>query len=114
MPYSLTDFTLPRMPSCPKFEEETRMSTQAAGWYNDPYGRFQQRYWNGAAWTHDVATNGVQQVDPMGASTVIPIAIPPTAYTTPAGSPTRIRLGYPPADWKSWIVSASTLFLLCA
>ena len=89
MPYSLTDFTLPRMPGCTKFEEETRMSTQAAGWYSDPYGRFQQRYWNGAAWTHDVATNGVQQVDPMGASTVIPIAIPPTAYTTPAGSPTQ-------------------------
>ncbi len=65
------------------------MSTQAAGWYNDPYGRFQQRYWDGAAWTHDVATNGVQQVDPMGASTVIPIAIPPTAYTTPSGSPTQ-------------------------
>ena len=59
------------------------MSEQAAGWYNDPYGRFQQRYWNGAAWTEHVATNGVQQVDPMGASTVIPFAIPPTAYTTP-------------------------------
>ncbi len=62
------------------------MSTQNAGWYNDPYGRFQQRYWNGAAWTRDVATNGEQLVDPMGASTVIPIAIPPTAYTTPSGS----------------------------
>lgn len=59
------------------------MSEQAAGWYNDPYGRFQQRYWNGAAWTEHVATNGVQQVDPMGVSTVIPFAIPPTAYTTP-------------------------------
>ena len=59
------------------------MSEQAAGWYNDPYGRFQQRYWNGAAWSEHVATNGVQQVDPMGASTVIPFAIPPTAYTTP-------------------------------
>lgn len=59
------------------------MSEQAAGWYNDPYGRFQQRYWNGAAWTEHVATNGVQQIDPMGASTVIPFAIPPTASTTP-------------------------------
>lgn len=60
------------------------MTEQAAGWFNDPYGRFQQRYWNGSAWTEHVATNGVQQVDPMGASTVIPFAIPPTAYTTPA------------------------------
>ena len=46
------------------------MAEQAAGWYNDPYGRFQQRHWDGTAWTEHVATNGVQQVDPMGASTV--------------------------------------------
>ena len=59
------------------------MAEQAAGWYNDPYGRFQQRYWSGAAWTEHVITNGAQQIDPMGASTVIPFAIPPTAYTTP-------------------------------
>lgn len=62
------------------------MTEHAAGWYNDPYGRFQQRYWNGAAWTEHVSTNGVQQVDPMGASTVIPFAIPPTAYTTPGAT----------------------------
>lgn len=59
------------------------MTEHAAGWYNDPYGRFQQRHWDGAQWTDRVATNGVAQVDPMGASTVVPFAIPPTAYTTP-------------------------------
>jgi hypothetical protein len=59
------------------------MSEHAAGWYNDPYGRFQQRYWDGGQWTDQVATNGVAQQDPMGASTVVPFAIPATAYTTP-------------------------------
>ncbi|MEQ1699176.1 MAG: DUF2510 domain-containing protein [Ilumatobacteraceae bacterium] len=60
------------------------MAEQAAGWLNDPYGRYQQRYWDGAAWTAHVATNGVQQVDPMGNSPVIPIATPMTAFQAPA------------------------------
>ena len=60
------------------------MSKHAAGWFNDPYGRFQQRYWDGSDWTGDVATNGVQQADPMGASSVIPIVTPATAFEAPA------------------------------
>ena len=63
------------------------MAEQAAGWLSDPYGRFQQRYWDGTAWTGHVATNGVQQVDPMGNSSVIPFAIPATAFETPATPP---------------------------
>lgn len=59
------------------------MAEHAAGWLNDPYGRYQQRYWDGAAWTAHVATNGVQQVDPMGNSPVIPFVTPPTAYEAP-------------------------------
>ena len=61
------------------------MAEQAAGWYNDPHGRFQQRHWDGTAWTEHVATNGVQQVDPMGASTVVPFATPASAFRSPAG-----------------------------
>ncbi len=56
----------------------------SAGWMNDPYGRFQQRYFDGTAWTADVATEGVQQVDPLGNSPVIPFATPPTAFAAPA------------------------------
>lgn len=59
------------------------MAGKKEGWFNDPYGRFQQRFFNGRAWTEHVATGGEQQVDPLGASTVIPIAIPPTAFATP-------------------------------
>ena len=65
------------------------MTEHAAGRYNDPYGRFQQRYWDGEQWTGRVATNGVAQEDPMGASTVVPFAIPSTAYTTPATGDTQ-------------------------
>ena len=56
------------------------MAEHEAGWHNDPYGRFQQRYFNGTAWTKHVATGGEQKVDPMGASSVIPIATPVTAF----------------------------------
>ncbi|MGB8858694.1 MAG: DUF2510 domain-containing protein [Ilumatobacteraceae bacterium] len=59
------------------------MAQQAAGWYHDPYGRFQKRYWDGDRWTEHVVTGGVQQVDPMGASTVIPFATPRSAYEAP-------------------------------
>ena len=58
------------------------MAEHEAGWHNDPYGRFQQRYFNGTAWTEHVATGGTQQVDPMGSSSVIPIATPATAFAT--------------------------------
>jgi hypothetical protein len=55
-----------------------------AGWHNDPYGRYQLRYWGGSAWTEHVSTNGVQQVDPLGTSTIVPFAIPQTATDAPA------------------------------
>lgn len=58
------------------------MAEQEAGWRNDPYGRFEQRYFNGKKWTEHVATAGAQQIDPLGASMAIPIAIPPTAFVT--------------------------------
>lgn len=33
-------------------------------WYPDPFGRYQYRYWDGSQWTHHVATQGQQGVDP--------------------------------------------------
>ena len=46
----------------------------AAGWYQDPMGRFEQRYYDGTSWTDQVATNGQQQTNPLEA-----IASPPDA-----------------------------------
>jgi hypothetical protein len=36
------------------------------GWYADPLGRFELRYYNGAAWTADVSSDGDRFVDPLG------------------------------------------------
>ena len=36
------------------------------GWYADPLGRFELRYYNGAAWTADVSDRGERFVDPLG------------------------------------------------
>lgn len=36
-----------------------------AGWMPDPSGRFEQRYWDGTAWTENVSTGGVTSADPI-------------------------------------------------
>jgi hypothetical protein len=35
-----------------------------AGWYADPAGRFELRYWDGTAWTEHVSRGGQQYTDP--------------------------------------------------
>ena len=35
-----------------------------AGWYGDPAGRFELRYWDGSTWTEHVSTGGVQSTNP--------------------------------------------------
>lgn len=42
------------------------MNDVRAGWYPDPAARFELRYYNGAAWTADVSTDGDRFVDPLG------------------------------------------------
>jgi hypothetical protein len=41
--------------------------TPMFGWYPDPTGRHEQRYWDGRRWSHRVADNGVRTDDPEGA-----------------------------------------------
>ena len=38
--------------------------TVPAGWYADPAGRFELRYWDGTAWTEHVSRAGQQFTDP--------------------------------------------------
>lgn len=38
----------------------------AAGWYGDPTGRHEQRYWDGTRWTPDVADAGTVSQDAEG------------------------------------------------
>jgi hypothetical protein len=39
-------------------------ATVPSGWYNDPSGRFELRYWDGSTWTEHVARGGQQFTDP--------------------------------------------------
>lgn len=40
-------------------------SATPAGWYQDPYGRHDLRYFDGKVWTVHVSTAGVQHEDPI-------------------------------------------------
>ncbi len=44
--------------------------TTAADWYPDPYGRSELRYWDGAAWTDHVSSNGKAGTDPVATAVV--------------------------------------------
>jgi len=37
-----------------------------AAWYADPFGRHEQRWWDGARWTEKVRDSGVSGIDPPG------------------------------------------------
>jgi hypothetical protein len=45
-------------------EMEAPQSAVARDWYSDPCGRYELRYWDGAAWTEHVSTGGVRSLDP--------------------------------------------------
>ncbi len=53
-------------------------STPPAGWYPDPSGRFEQRYWDGAAWTEHVVSGGQQST-----AALEPMTAPPVQVSTP-------------------------------
>lgn len=42
----------------------TYASATPAGWYRDPSGRYELRYWDGSQWTEHVARAGNQYTDP--------------------------------------------------
>ncbi len=60
----------------------TVTSAPIAGWYRDPSGRFELRYWDGRGWSEHVASWGQQYIDPPRA-TATP-AFVATASVAPA------------------------------
>jgi TM2 domain-containing membrane protein YozV len=70
--------------------------TTPAGWYGDPGGGHQVRYWDGAGWTEQVADSGVQSTDPPVDGYAAPVnpspgilaAVPPRATSYASGAPT--------------------------
>ncbi len=49
----------------------------SSGWYADPQGRFEYRYFNGVQWTSDVSVNGQRYVDTPMAQPILPTPTPP-------------------------------------
>jgi hypothetical protein len=49
---------------------DVSQGTASPDWYKDPMGRHQYRYWDGAAWTQDVADSGHASIDPLEGSGV--------------------------------------------
>lgn len=58
-----------------------------SGWFPDPFGRFQVRYWDGQQWTGHVATGGAQAVDPPPPPPGVASVQAPLAPATPVGPP---------------------------
>lgn len=53
------------------------------GWHADPFGRFEQRWWDGIGWTEKTRSSDVSAIDPPG------INVAPTAISTAAPEPAR-------------------------
>jgi uncharacterized protein YxjI len=43
------------------------------GWYADPTGRYEQRYWDGTAWTGHVVSAGTESTDPVAPTGAAPV-----------------------------------------
>lgn len=75
--------------------------SQPAKWWPDPYGRFQQRYFDGSNWTaHVINSGGEQTIDPLGTTVAVPFSTPTSSPmadasavtpTTPAGTASSLR-----------------------
>jgi len=55
-------------------------SERSIGWHADPFGRFQQRWWDGNTWTEKTRSADVAAIDPPG----IDVAPAHITETTPA------------------------------
>jgi hypothetical protein len=79
------------------------MNAAPPGWNPDPTGRHEYRYWDGTAWTDDVADGGVAATDPVGDAA--PGGDEPTApfdataaQSTPPSEPTAPFEPTPPSE----------------
>lgn len=76
-------------------------TTPSACWSHDPFGRHEQRYWDGLRWTEHVTSRGVQSIDPP----IAPVT-PADWYPDPFG---RHEQRYWGGDaWTEHVTSAGT------
>jgi hypothetical protein len=74
-------------------------TTTPAGWYPDPSGRHELRYWTGADWSEQVANGGVVSSESAApAAPVTPVAAVSAATAAPAADPFAGYQQAPAAD----------------
>jgi hypothetical protein len=73
-----------------------------SGWYPDPGGRHQYRFWSGTAWTDHVCDNGLIRSEALAGNAP---AVPTVA--TPGGKPAKVR----PFRWHEPVVYLAFLLL---
>src|SRR3954466_8165099 len=77
----------------------------AEGWFNDPSGRHQLRWWDGTAWTSYVADGGVVAIDDALPTTPPPPpvdlpTVPVVSWSADAASDDVARAGVPVRIWR--------------
>ncbi len=84
-------------------------ATWPPGWFPDPTGRHDHRWWDGAAWTAHVADAGIATVDPLPEAS----SAASMANTGPAG-PTTARPGADPVAIIALVVGLLGILLVFA
>ncbi len=82
----------------------------APGWYADPMGRYDHRFFNGRSWTSDVASDGQRFVDPLG---ITPTPGAGTSRTNPGIAVASMVLGIVGIS-LAWVPFLVALGLLAA
>lgn len=62
----------PPQPAPPPPQQPQQPQQQPPGWYADPQGRHEARWWDGSRWTEHVASHGRQSVDASGGGAAVP------------------------------------------
>jgi hypothetical protein len=86
----------------------------AANWYADPSGRFEQRFWDGARWTTNVARSGQAFIDVLTEQPRPPpsgVEAPASADAPTAASPAG-RDGRRPPTWAQVLAAGAVVVLV--
>lgn len=83
-------------------------ATSAAGWHDDPTGRYLYRYWDGASWTSAVSDGTSSATDPVSAAPPETSSIQASA-ATPQATQSSAAAGHSKIEIAAATVIAVTL-----
>ena len=82
-----------------------------AGWFPDPLGRYEHRYFNGSVWTADVSNGGSRLVDPHGTAPQVSAG---GAFPPPFGAVGAVHGGHEPPPSNGIAVAAMVCGIIAA